>query len=240
MLRATADRTAARARLAVTAELTQRATDADRIRSTGVERARYAADAARRRYLAVDPSNRLVADALEADWNHKLRELTDTQDTYERARQDAATTLSDQQQERIRALTADLPALWHDPATPMRERKRLIRLLVTDVTLLRTDEHIRADIRLPGGQLHQLTVPRPRTAWEQHTTPATTLAIIEELMAEHTFDEAVTILNGRGLTGGWGKPFSVESLRALCRAHSIPSLRDRLKTAGMLTLAEVL
>jgi len=125
------------------------------------------------------------------------------------------------------------------PGHPDAERKRLIRLLVTDVTLLRTEEHIHADIRLPGGQLHQLTVPRPRTAWEQHTTPAATLAMIEQLTAEHTFDEAVTILNGRGLTGGWGKPFSVESLRALCRAHSIPSLRDRLKTAGMLTLAQI-
>jgi DNA invertase Pin-like site-specific DNA recombinase len=195
--------------LAVTAELTQRATDADRIRSTGVERARYAADAARRRYLAVDPSNRLVADALEADWNHKLRELTDTQDTYERARPDAATTLSDQQQERIRALTADLPALWHDPATPMRERKRLIRLLITDVTLIRSSEHITAHVRLPGGQQHTLTIPRPLTAWEQHTTPAATLVLIDELLADHTYDEAVLILHDRKNMNGWGKPFTV-------------------------------
>jgi len=225
--------------LAVTAELTQRATDADRIRSTGVERARYAADAARRRYLAVDPSNRLVADALEADWNHKLRELTDTQDTYERARQDAATTLSDQQQERIRALTADLPALWHDPATPMRERKRLIRLLITDVTLIRSSEHITAHVRLPGGQQHTLTIPRPLTAWEQHTTPAATLVLIDELLADHTYDEAVLILHGRKIMNGWGKPFTVPSVTALCRAHDIPGHRDRLRAAGMLTLHEI-
>src|SRR5664280_1650328 len=225
--------------LAVTAELTQRATDADRIRSTGVERARYAADAARRRYLAVDPSNRLVADALEADWNHKLRELTDTQDTYERARQDAATTLSDQQQERIRALTADLPALWHDPATPMRERKRLIRLLITDVTLIRSSEHITAHVRLPGGQQHTLTIPRPLTAWEQHTTPAATLVLIDELLADHTYDEAVLILHDRKIMNGWGKPFTVPSVTALCRAHDIPGHRDRLRAAGMLTLHEI-
>jgi len=104
--------------LAVSAELTQRAAEADRIRASSVERARYAADAARRRYLAVDPSNRLVADTLEADWNHKLRELNDTQDDYERASQQDTATLGDQQQQRIRALTADLPALWHDPTTP--------------------------------------------------------------------------------------------------------------------------
>ena len=61
--------------LAVSAELTQRAAQADRIRQMGVQRAEHAAEAARRRYLAVDPTNRLVADQLEADWNNKLREL---------------------------------------------------------------------------------------------------------------------------------------------------------------------
>jgi DNA invertase Pin-like site-specific DNA recombinase len=225
--------------LAVSAELTQRAAEADRIRATSVERAQYAADAARRRYLAVDPANRLVADALEADWNHKLRDLTNTQDDYERASQSAATTLNDQQQQRIRALTTDLPALWHDPATPMRERKRLIRLLVTDVTLIRNSEHITAHVRLPGGQQHTLTVPRPLTAYEQHTTPAATVALIDELMADHTFDEAVTILRERNISNGWGKPYTVPSLTAICRARNIPSLRDRLRAAGMLTLTEI-
>jgi DNA invertase Pin-like site-specific DNA recombinase len=225
--------------LAVSAELTQRAADADRIRASSVERAQYAADVARRRYLAVDPTNRLVAEALEADWNHKLRELTDTQDDYQRASQDAAATLNIQQQQRIRALTTDLPALWNAPATPMRERKRLIRLLVTDVTLIRTSEHITAHVRLSGGQTHTLTVPRPRTAYEQHTTPATTIALIEELMTDHTYDEAVTVLHERNITGGWGKPYTVASLTAICRARGIPSLHDRLRTAGMLTLTEI-
>ena len=225
--------------LAVSAELTQRAAEADRIRATHVERARHAADAARRRYLAVDPGNRLVADTLEADWNEKLRELDDSRDDYERARQHEAADLDDRQQQRIRALTGDLPALWHDPATPMRERKRLIRLLVTDVTLIRSSEHITAHVRLPGGQQHTLTVPRPLTAYEQHTTPPATLALIDELLADHTHDQAVAILRERNILSGWGKPFTVPSLTALCRARNIPSLRDRLQAAGMLTLAEL-
>jgi len=226
------------AALAVSAELKSRAAEADRIRAAAVERARYTADAARRRYLAVDPANRLVADALEADWNHKLRDLADAQDHYDRAGEAAAGALSDAQQARIRALTTDLPAFWADPATPMRERKRLIRLLVTDVTLLKDDDHISAHVRLPGGVAHSLSVPRPLTAWEAHTTPEATLAIIDELLADHTYDEAAKILNEQGVTGGWGKPFTVPSLTALCRAHNIPNLRERLRAAGMLTLDE--
>jgi DNA invertase Pin-like site-specific DNA recombinase len=225
--------------LQVSSELAQRAADADRIRASGVERARYAADAARRRYLAVDPANRLVADALEADWNQKLRELNDAQDDYERATATGARALTDDQQARIRALASDLPALFNDPATPLRERKRLIRLLVSDVTLIKTGEQITAHVRLSGGALHTLSVPRPLRAWEAHTTPAATIAMIEELLAEHTYDAAVELLNGQGLSGGWGKPFTVRSLTQLCRARGIPDLRQRLRAAGMLTLEEI-
>ncbi len=222
----------------VSEELVARAAEADRIRLTGVERARYAAEAARRRYLAVDPANRLVAETLEADWNHKLREVAAAEDDYERSRNAAAAVLDEEQRNRVRALAEDLPALWHDPGTPMRERKRLIRLLVTDVTLIRGDDHITAHVRLSGGATHTLEVPRPLAAWELHTTPAATVALIEELLDDHPFDEVVEILNVRGVTGGWGRPFNVASLAALCRLRGIPSPRDRLLAAGMLTLEQ--
>jgi len=225
--------------LQVGVELTQRAEHADQIRATGVTRAQYAADAARRRYLAVDPTNRLVADALEADWNHKLRELADAQDDYDRAAQAGAAPLTDEQQARIRALAADLPALFNDPATPMRERKRLIRLLITDVTLIRTSEQITAHVRLPGGTQHTLNVPRPLRAWEAHTTPAATIARIDELLADHTYDQTAAMLNREGLSSGWGTPFSVPSLTQLCTKRGIPSHRDRLRASGMLTAQEI-
>lgn len=76
-------------------------------------------------------------------------------------------------------------------------------------------------------------------AWEAHTTPPATIALIDELLADHTYDETVTILNQRGLTGGWGKPFTVVSLTQLCKNRGIPSLRDRLQAAGMLTVHEI-
>jgi DNA invertase Pin-like site-specific DNA recombinase len=225
--------------LQVSAELAQRAEHADGIRAAHVQRAQHAADAARRRYLAVDPANRLVADALEADWNHKLRGLADAQDDYQTAHEAGNRPLTDDQQARIRALAADLPRLWHDPATPQRERKRLIRLLITDVTLTKTGDEIIAHVRMPGGAHHTLTVPRSLRAWEAHTTPAATLARIEELLDERTYDETAAILNREGYTSGWGKPFSVPSLAQLCKKRGIPSHRDRLRAAGMLTASEI-
>jgi hypothetical protein len=227
------------ATLRVTEELTQRAADADQIRATAVKRAQHTADSARCRYLAVDPTNRLVADQLEADWNNKLRELGEAQQQYERASQAHNGTLTNDQQARIRALAADLPALFNDPATPIRERKRLIRLLVTDVTLIKTGEQIAVHVRLSGGALHTLTVPRPLQAWEAHATPHNILALIDELLAEHTNDETVKILNDKGITGGWGKPFTVSSLTQLCHSRNIPDLHQRLRQHGMLTLEEI-
>jgi DNA invertase Pin-like site-specific DNA recombinase/DNA-binding transcriptional MerR regulator len=220
-------------------QIAAQAADADRIRATHVQRAHHHAEQARRRYLAVDPTNRLVAESLEADWNTKLRELAHAQDDYDNAKTRAETELDQTQRERIQALTADIPALWHNPNTPMRERKRLIRLLVTDVTLLKTTGGITCSVRLPAGAHHTLNLPRPLRAWQQHTTPAATMTLIDELLNTHTFDQTVHILNQRGLLSGWGKPFTIATLTALCRARNIPSHADRLRNSGMLTTDQI-
>ena len=126
--------------LAVQQELQQRLDEADRLRRQHVERARYEADLARERFMQVDPKNRLVADALEADWNEKLRALTEAQEQYERQRQADRAVLDQESQSRILALTTDFPETLEDPKTPDRERKRMVRLLIEDVTLTKGEQ----------------------------------------------------------------------------------------------------
>ena len=225
--------------LTVTAELAADARKADTVRAAHVQRARNAADTAQRRYLAVDPANRLVADTLEADWNTRLRELAQARDDYARAR-DTDVALDEEQQARVLALAGDFPALWNDPATPMRERKRLLRLLITDVTLTRdSDGATCCQVRFTGGQHHALTLPRPLTATEQHTTAPATVELIDQLLNDHPFDQISEILNGRGITGGWGRAFTVQNLAALCRARGLGTHASRLLAAGMLTAGEI-
>jgi len=223
--------------LTVTGELAAQAGHADALRAAHVQRAQHAADQARRRYLAVDPGNRLVADALEADWNTRLRELATARDDYATARS-ATAVLDDQQRARIRALATDFPALWHDPATPMRERKRLIRLLITDVTLTRGDHAITAAVRLPGGQHHTLNLPIPLNAWQQRKTPQPVIEQIDQLLGSHTYSQVACILNQRGLTSGDSKPWDAGRVRAHCFTRHIPSRWQRLRDTGMLTLGE--
>lgn len=223
--------------LTVQAELEQRADEADRLRRSHVERARQRAELARRRYLAVDPDNRLVADTLEADWNDALRALQTAQDGYERASAAARAALSDEQKRRIRQLATDFPALWTNPATPQRERKRMVRLLLEDVTLTKTDQ-IHLHVRLRGGQTRSLTVPIPPPAWKARETNPDTLTLLDRLLDQHTDAETAAKLNADGHRSGMGKPFTNRIVLELRRAHRLPSHADRLRARGLLTLTE--
>ena len=130
--------------------------------------------------MQVDPDNRLVADSLEAEWNETLRALADAQERYEKRRQTSRAGLNDQQRASIMALAQDFPRLWNDPRTPARERKRMLRLLIADVTLLKGDD-VRAQMRFNGGAAQTLHVPLPLRSWMVTQTPAAVVAEIDRL-----------------------------------------------------------
>jgi len=222
--------------LTVQAELEARADQADALRRSHVERARHHTDLARRRYLAVDPDNRLVADSLEADWNDALRQLQAAHDDYQRAAA-AQTALTEEHKTRIRALATDFPALWSDPATPQRERKRMVRLLIEDATLTKTDQ-IGLHVRFRGGQTTILTIGIPPKAWEAHQTPPDTLALLDRLLDDHTDGETAQALNTAGHRSGKNKTFTRSIVLDLRRAHQLPSHAERLQARGLLTLTE--
>src|ERR1035438_8646931 len=206
--------------LSVQQELQARVEEVDRLRKKHVERARYEADLAQRRYLYADPANRLVADSLEADWNEKLRALTLAQEQYEQQRRQDRITIDEQQRARIAALASDFPRLWQDPKTPDRERKRMVRLLLADVTLLR-GTGITVHVRFHGGASRTLELPRPLTAWELRTTPAEVVAEIDRLTDHYTDKKIVQILNQRGALSGCGQRFNSRIVARLQigRAH---------------------
>jgi DNA invertase Pin-like site-specific DNA recombinase len=224
--------------LAVQQELQARVDEVDQLRKKQVERARYEADLAQRRYLHVDPANRLVADSLEADWNEKLRLLTEAQERYEQQRQHDRAVIDEQQRARIAAVASDFPRLWQDPKTPDRERKRMVRLLLEDVTLIRQGQ-ITVHVRFKGGATRTLTLPRPLTAWELKMTPAQVVVEIDQLMDDRTDKEIVGILNGRGTLSGEGKPFTSRIIARLRRDYQLKPRYDRLREKGFLTIEEI-
>ena len=99
--------------------------------------------------MQVDPANCLVADSLEADWNDKLRTLTEMQEEFERQRKSDRIIFDAKERSRILFLATDFPKLWQNPKTPDREKKRMVKLVVEDVTLLK-DSGITVHVRFKG------------------------------------------------------------------------------------------
>lgn len=223
--------------LSVQDELETRRQQADKLRYQQVERAQYEADLARRRYMQVDPENRLVADQLEGDWNGKLRALKGVQEEYERQKANHDGGIGKEQRARILALSTDFTRLWHDPATPQRVRKRMVRLLIEDVTLHK-DRQIIAHVRFKGGATRTITMHAPRGGGELRQTPKNVVSQIDEMLDTHTWNEISDFLNGQGFRAGLGGKFSPRIVWSIQRRYNLTSRYDRLRQAGMLTAEE--
>jgi DNA invertase Pin-like site-specific DNA recombinase len=223
--------------LSVQEEIKRRIDEADRLRQARVERVRYEADLARRRYMRADPDNRLVVDSLEADWNTKLRALAEAQQEYDRQRQ-VDPTITDEQRSHIMALAADFPALWREPKTPQRERKRMIRLLIEDVTVSK-DKVITAHVRFKGGASKMLTLPVPPKLFDIYKTNPEVIKEIDALLEDHTYKQIAEILNRRGFRPGRAAAFDSITVGSICITHRLKSRYARLHARGLMTLNEM-
>jgi hypothetical protein len=193
------------------------------------------ADLARRRYMQVDPDNRLVADELEREWNDKLRSHREVVEVCDQKNRSDRSALSAEQPANIRQLATDFPALWNHPHTPQRERKRMARLLVEDVTLIRRAPEFTAHVRFRGGTATTLTRSTLPPAWKPRQTPTVVVAAIDRLLDQHTPGQIADILNRRGVRSGAGTRFHRTMVQRLIQGYGLKDRYTRLREAGMLT-----
>jgi DNA invertase Pin-like site-specific DNA recombinase len=219
-------------------ELVERAEEAQRLRQRMVERARYEADLAQRRYLKVDPDNRLVAQVLEAEWNDKLRMLENARESAEEYRILDQMKITEPARQVMIQATEAFSAIWDDPHTPVKERKRIIRLLIEDVTLLKTDGIV-AHIRFKGGAVQTLVVPLPPPFNQSRLTPADVLVKINQLIDTCTDTEIARQLNALGCHTFNDLLFTSSHVYQLRRRHGMKNRYDRLRDDGMLTVDEM-
>jgi hypothetical protein len=197
--------------------------------------------------MLVDPNNRLVADTLEAEWNDKLRALTQAREERERGRQQDQLILDDAIRQRLVAMTTEFKNLWDDPSTPNRERKRLLAYIIEDSTLIKLPMEgiTKIHVRFKGGKTETLTALNPKSSGQQVKTPPTIVELVDKLLDNHIYSEIADILNQQGLRpGGSARPgrssarFTALRIAYLTHRYALRSRYDRLRKRGMLTKVE--
>jgi len=148
-----------------------------------IERAEYEAALAERRYQQVDPSQRLVANTLERRWNDALLQLDDLKKQAVEFQRQAARVATPEQKARVLALARDLPLVWHAPATQPKDRKRMLRLLIKDITVDKpvNQKQLMVHIRWQGGASSDLIVQLPANIADRLRYPAAVVDRVREL-----------------------------------------------------------
>jgi len=231
---------AARLALALAAhdELEQRDESLTRQWQMRLERAQYEVDLAQRRYEEVDPANRLVAASLERRWNESLQRVEEGRRQMTEFQSRQTRTFTSQQRERIRELADDFPRLWRAETTSAKDKKRMLRLLIDDITVERGEgREVQLHVRWSGGACEDLVVKLPAKIQDRLRYPLERVQQIRELAAENTDAEIAQRLNALGVRSAKGKPFTAAMISWIRYKHNIPA--PFLKRPDELTVQEV-
>jgi len=204
-------------------QIAEQARRVDRQWEMIVERARYEAELARRRFLAVDPENRLVGRTLERDWEARLAEV-ERLERESATRPDRSIRLVDPaERARILALAQDLPTLWNAATTTNVDRKQLLGYLIKDVCLNRGETMIEVSIRWQTEACTVLSIPRPPRSCDKRRTDPAVLVRLRELAADTTDGRIAEILDHEGFRSGTGHRFTTNIVKQLRYSYSILS-----------------
>ena len=208
--------------LSAAGEVTARRQRSVRAAELAAERARYDAERAERAFLACEPENRLVARTLEARWEARLADLADAEAALA-AQRSARPGLP--APETLAATVADLPALWSDAATSDKDRKRLLRALLADVTITpdaadRTK--ILVGLRWKSGASEQVPATRRKNAIQLRSTDAAAIELARKIAPRLDNNALARALNEAGHRAGTGQPFDATAAGNLRNYHRIP------------------
>ena len=207
--------------LAAADEVTERRQRSTRASELALERAQYEANRAERALLACEPENRLVARSLESRWEAKLAAVAEAEAAL--AVTKAAVPALPPRAE-LEALATDLPTLWAASSTSAKDRKRLLRTLVADVTLTSqvASDEVAVGIRWRSGATEQIVTRRPRRQYEVVRTPSRATEFIMQRGPMLTNRELAAELNAAGFKTGMGRCFDVAAIQWVRHAYQIP------------------
>ncbi len=203
-----------------------------------IERARYEADLAERRYEAVDPANRLIAATLERRWNDALQRVQELKAELASFECKTLRTVTPGQKQQILQLAGDFPRLWCAPTTTARDRKRMLRVLIKDITAAKGPEpkQLRLQVRCQGGAAETVELRLPQNRAEAVRYPPDFAGRIRDLAKDYDDGEIAASLCREGLKSTTGKPFTASMISWISYKHRIPGPSN---PSGTLSVAEV-
>jgi DNA invertase Pin-like site-specific DNA recombinase len=189
-----------------------------------VERSRYEAERAERRYRTVEPENRLVARGLETEWEDRLRDLATAEMELRRREQQRPSTITPEQLQAIQRLGSDIRQVWAATTTTDRDRKELLRTLLEEVilNLKRAEGHAHLTLRWRGGAITVLDVSVPRFRPMGPRTDEDTVSLLGRLAAFYPDEVIAGILNRQGRQTAMGERFTANQVGSLRRYRNIP------------------
>jgi len=199
-----------------------------------LERARYEAGRAERAFNSCEPENRLVARNLEHRWEEKLQAVAEAETALAAAKVEALPLPS---RGELETLVEDFPSLWAAPSTSIKDRKRILRALVADITLVSEPapgEDLRIGIHWRSGATEELLVNRPI----RYSRTSKEAAEVVSRLRNRSADEIAAELNGQQLLTGKGKPFDAKAVCWVRKVYRIPAPQLHLGP-GEMTVADV-
>jgi hypothetical protein len=200
--------------------------------------ARYEAARARRQYDAVEPEHRLVAATLEQRWNAALERVATLE---QRLAQLAAAPAPPPPPDRatLLALAQAFPAVWADPATDTRTKKRLVRLLIEEIIVSpQTERVLDLVIHWKGGKHTRLQVPRNRTGQHRRCTDRAVVEVVRDLARRVPDAQIARLLNRLGYRTGAGNTWTQQRVVSLRNAHGIAVYTPPAPDRALLTIGQ--
>lgn len=224
-------------------EVAQRVAEQQRARcnalSLELEQARYEVRLAARRYESVDPDNRLVAAELEARWNAALAKAVEVE---KRLRENEVPSGAAQLPDKtvLCSLAQNLPAVWNSPATDMRLKQRIIRILVEEI-VADVDEaagEIVLLVHWSGGRHSELRIKKNATGRHSRCTDLETIDVLKRMAGRFPDDQIAATLNRLGLQTGPGNTWTEGRVRSVRSYHQLAPYSGSPKTRVTLTLEQ--
>jgi hypothetical protein len=204
-----------------------------------IERAEYECALAERRYEEVDPSNRLVAASLERRWNEAILHVDEVKAEAARFQNPRAHVVTPEQKAKVLALARDLPSVWRAPTTQPKDRKRMLRLLIRDITVekLADARQVVLHVRWRGGACTDTAVALPSPIADQLLYPPQIIERIRELSNQISDRQIVQVLNQQDLRSPRGLPITRAMIKWIRIRYAVPSIC--LMHPGELTVGQL-